>query len=52
MRDLMRDWRKWSPAERLAVLLVAAVLTGFVPAALALAIHDSPVAVAHHAAED
>jgi len=51
MRDLVRDWQRWSRTERLAVLLVAAILTGFVPAALALAIHNSTAVVAHHVAD-
>jgi hypothetical protein len=48
MRDLVRDWRKWSRAERLAVLFLAAMLTGLVPVALTIVIHNSSAAVAHH----
>jgi hypothetical protein len=37
MRDLFRDWRRWSMSERVGALLIAALLLG-VPAALALGI--------------
>lgn len=52
MRDLIRDWQKWSRAERLTVLFVAAILSGFVPAALAVTIHNSSAAGFHQAADD
>ena len=38
MRDLIRDWQRWSAAERtLALLILAALAT--LPPSLALGIH-------------
>jgi len=35
MRDILRDWRRWSRAERVIALLIVTILTVGVPAVLA-----------------
>jgi hypothetical protein len=48
MRDILRDWRRWSAAERLIALLLIMVLT-LVPTAVAL--NMTAAVSSHHTAE-
>jgi hypothetical protein len=36
MKDILRDWRRWSAAERLAAIALAAAISLFAPVAFAL----------------
>ena len=48
-RDLRRDWRKWSRTERFsAVIILAAMITVIVPAAVAFTHQTAPTTLAHH----
>jgi hypothetical protein len=40
MRDFMRDWRRWTPRERLSAAMLA-MLAVAMPALLAIASHTS-----------
>jgi hypothetical protein len=46
--DLRRDWQKWTRTERFsAVIILAAIITVIVPAAIEFARQSSTMAVAH-----
>jgi hypothetical protein len=36
MRDILKDWRRWSRAERLAAILLAGILMIGVPATIVM----------------
>jgi hypothetical protein len=38
MQDLVRDWRRWTKAERVAASAIAALILIGVPAALAIGV--------------
>ncbi len=41
MRDLVKDWRRWSKAERAAVVLIAAFVAVTTPVVLASHLHST-----------
>lgn len=41
MRHLLRDWQRWTRIERVAAIVLAAVLLIGVPAALAINLHPT-----------
>ncbi|HEY1502812.1 MAG TPA: hypothetical protein VGF92_00865 [Stellaceae bacterium] len=49
MRDLSRDWRKWTRTERLsAVIILAAMITVIVPAAVEFSRQSATATATHH----
>jgi flagellar biosynthesis/type III secretory pathway M-ring protein FliF/YscJ len=47
--DLRRDWQKWTRTERFsAVIILAAMITVIVPAAVEFTQLSTPTTVAHH----
>jgi hypothetical protein len=36
MQDILKDWRRWSRAERMMAILLASILTIGTPAAVAI----------------
>jgi hypothetical protein len=47
-RDLHRDWQKWTRTERFsAVIILAAIITVLVPAAVEFTHQSSTTAIAH-----
>jgi hypothetical protein len=36
MRDILKDWRRWSRAERVFAVLIASILTIGTPMAIAI----------------
>lgn len=48
-RDLNRDWRKWTRTERFsAVIIVAAMITVIVPAAVEFSLQSADTATPNH----
>ncbi len=48
-RDLRRDWQKWTQTERFsAVIILAAMITVIVPAAVAFTQQIEATTLAHH----
>jgi hypothetical protein len=48
-RDLHRDWQKWTQTERFsAVIILAAMITVIVPAAVEFTQLSTPTTLAHH----
>jgi len=35
MRDILKDWRRWSPAERLSAVVIAALMALGIPVVIA-----------------
>lgn len=51
MHDLRRDWRKWTRTERFsAVVILAAMITVIVPAAVEFTRQAASVPIAHRTA--
>jgi len=49
MRDLHRDWQKWTRTERFsAVVILAAMITVIVPAAIEFTHQTATTTLAHH----
>lgn len=49
MQDLRRDWQKWTRTERFsAIIILAAVITVVVPAAVEFAHQTAMPTTAHH----
>ncbi len=42
MRDLARDWNRWSKAERITALCLAAIFVSALPSYLFLAVLNAP----------
>ena len=40
MRDLVADWKKWSPAERAAALALLALVSALLPLGIVISTHS------------
>ncbi len=49
MRDIVRDWRRWSPTERIAAVFIVGFLTIGVPTVVAVNFHA--MTAGHHLSE-
>ena len=48
MTDLRRDWQKWTRTERFTAVVIAAMITAIVPAAVEFTHQTTPASARSH----